>query len=153
VNSTKARLRLATIDVVISNIDAKLRGSTTIHTLDANVLQGQYQSVIGSHGKDEPTTIGLGVTFAQALLFSKHTIEAERLLNKLTDRFCQIHGPDHDTTKRANKRILVINSLPGRLCFPFRFFIPVPDLRKERGDSVPVGIPENSGGIPFHPLS
>ena len=60
-----------------------------------------YENRVKKYGQEDINTIRSGIVLARSLKYTRHGIEAERLVKKLIAVSKRVHGPDHAITKRA----------------------------------------------------
>ena len=83
------------IDTNLSRLEAKLSGDGGSFG-DLSSLQTCYNNCIRLCGETDLRTIQLGLDLVRELFMANHTIEAQRLLNKLAVSSRRVHGRHPD---------------------------------------------------------
>ncbi|KAL7429293.1 hypothetical protein ACHAXM_001621 [Skeletonema potamos] len=90
-------------DNAISNLDAKIKGEKISHdeSTEITLFRSRYEYLLRTNGGGDPTTINAGVDLVDLLRLTKHSLEAERLVQNLVVTSNQVHGPAHQCTRNA----------------------------------------------------
>jgi len=102
---------MASAEHSISLVKSKLERCTGRNNEDELMkLQAVHDLNVRNYGEENELTISSGLNLAIALWKAKRGVEAERLSMRVADLSERIHGPQHNTTKRAKSWLNKINA-------------------------------------------
>ena len=102
---------MASAEHSISLVKSKLERCTGRNKEDELMkLQAVHDLNVRNYGEENELTISSGLNLAIALWKAKRGVEAERLSMRVADLSERIHGPQHNTTKRAKSWLNKINA-------------------------------------------
>jgi hypothetical protein len=96
------------MDTMISMDTANGRTISALSAVNNSILQNMrnmYERNLNTWGMGSEVTIQSGFNYVRMLGNHYHCIEAERLAAKLATISCQVHGPHHKTTIKADESL------------------------------------------------